>query len=171
MDMSKKNYISTLFVFLLFTTSLQAQTNEANSDLNYYESWEGTWHRVENGQLSDMPSFVVKRSLYPSAFEEYWMGAGGGFSMAWRAWDSRTQQWDFAWMSTDGLFQTWEGRKVDGIWYMYKTFIINGNEVLSRQAFIPKGVDELTRTSEHSTDGGKTWRLRFKEEYKKMNEG
>ena len=70
-------------------------------------------------------------------------------------------------MSTDGLFQIWEGKKVEGIWYMYKTFIIEGKEVFSRQAFIPQSDTSVIRTSEHSRDGGKTWILRFKEVYKK----
>lgn len=70
-------------------------------------------------------------------------------------------------MSTDGLFQIWEGKKVDGIWYIYKTFMIDGQEVLSRQAFIPENDTTVIRTSEHSSDNGKTWRLRFREIYKK----
>ena len=157
-------YTITFFAALLATSCFGQQTQ---IDSTYYAHWIGHWYKVTDGQLADSPTFVIKRGLYDSSFEEYWMGAGGDFSMAWRAWDCRTQQWDFAWMSTDGLFQTWEGRKVNDIWYMYKTFLINGEEVLSRQAFIPQGETELTRTSEHSTDGGETWHLRFSEEYKK----
>ena len=98
----------------------------------------GEWYQEVDGELGRKPTFVVERALYPSSFEEYWLGASGNFSMAWRAWDSRTQKWDFAWMSTEGLFQIWEGKKVNDIWYIYKIFIINEQEVLSHQAFIPK---------------------------------
>ena len=94
----------------------------------------------------------------------------GDFAKAWRAWDTRTKKWDFAWMSSDGLFQIWEGKKVDDIWYMYKTFILdNGEEVLSRQAFIPLNINVMERTSEHSKDQGKSWDLRFKERYLRGN--
>lgn len=52
---------------------------------------------------------------------------------------------------------------------MYKTFTINGEEVLSRQSFIPQKDGSVIRTSEHSKDGGKIWQLRFKEQYKKVD--
>lgn len=113
------------------------------------------------------PTFIVKRSLYKSSFEEVWIGAGGNYSITWRAWDTRTKKWDFAWMSTDELFQIWEGKKVDGIWYIYKTFIISDETILSRQAFIPLENNIMIRTSEHSRDNGKNWKMRFKEKYVK----
>ena len=165
--MSKtKHTLCTIGILLLSGTCL-AQSNVAKNDSTYYKSWVGEWYKIEEDQLSNQPTFVVKRGLYASSFEEYWMDAGGNFSMAWRAWDSRTRQWDFAWMSTDGFFQLWEGKKIDNIWYMVRTFIIDGKEVLSRQAFIPQAENELIRTSEHSRDNGKTWQLRFRETYRK----
>ncbi len=158
-----------LFLAATLLASMSFAQSNNSSDSTYYSSWIGEWYKVENDQISTQPTFIVKHGLYNSSFEEYWIGAGGNFSMAWRAWDKRTQQWDFAWMSTDGLFQLWEGKKVNGIWYMYKTFIINDKEILSRQAFIPKGNSELIRTSEHSSDGGQTWQMRFNETYRKRD--
>ena len=155
----------TLLIGIVLAQICSAQSNAPLADSTYYESWVGEWYKEVDGVLSNEPTFVVKRALYHSSFEEYWMGAGGNFSMAWRAWDTRTQKWDFSWMSTDGLFQLWEGKKVNGIWYMYKVFIINDQEVLSRQAFIPQNKTTLIRTSEHSKDNGKIWVLRFKEKY------
>lgn len=158
-----------LFLATTLLASMSFAQSSSTSDSTYYSNWVGEWYKFENDQLSNQPTFIIKRGLYNSSFEEYWIGAGGDFSMAWRAWDSRTQQWDFAWMSTDGLFQLWEGKKVEDTWYMYKTFIIDDKEILSRQAFIPQGKDELIRTSEHSTDNGETWRLRFSENYRKRD--
>ena len=158
----------TLFIGLAITPICVAQNQVTGSDSTYYDHWVGEWYQEVDGELHSEPTFVVKRALYHSSFEEYWMGAGGNFSIAWRAWDSRTRKWDFAWMSTDGLFQIWEGKKVDGIWYIYKTFMINDQEVLSRQAFIPENDRTVIRTSEHSSDNGKTWRLRFREIYKQQ---
>ncbi len=157
--------VLTLLIGIVFAQICFAQSHVPQNDSTYYDSWVGEWYKEVDGELSSVPTFVVKRALYHSSFEEYWMGAGGNFSMAWRAWDTRTQKWDFAWMSTDGLFQIWEGKKVNGIWYIYKIFIINDQEVLSRQAFTPQNDNTLIRTSEHSKDNGKTWRLRFTEKY------
>ncbi|MEO1051288.1 MAG: hypothetical protein AAFX87_11705 [Bacteroidota bacterium] len=165
--MTKSRRILFIFWLSLICFYAKAQTGLQTSDSTYYQHWIGKWYKFEGGNLANAPTFIVKRGLYHSSFEEYWIGAGGGFSTAWRAWDSRTQQWDFAWMSIDALFQLWEGKKIKGIWYMYRMFIIDEKEVISRQAFIPKGQNELVRTSEHSRDGGKTWQLRFKETYRK----
>ena len=163
----KKNSLLIFFATLFWTPYCIAQSNALTNDSLYYDHWVGEWYQEVDGALSSEPTFVVKRALYHSSFEEYWIGAGGNFSIAWRAWDTRTQSWEFAWMSTDGLFQNWEGKKLNGIWYMYKTFIINNQEVLSRQAFIPIDEKLLIRTSEHSKDNGQTWTLRFKETYRK----
>ena len=73
-----------------------AQEKTVTDDSLYYNDWVGMWYKEVDGQLDDEPTFVVKQALYSSAFEEYWMGAGGDFSMAWRAWDARTKKWDFA---------------------------------------------------------------------------
>jgi hypothetical protein len=142
----------------------QAVSDE--KDTNYYQDWVGEWYEVIEGQTNELPSFVVREALYPNSFEEVWMGKGGDFGKAWRAYDTRTKKWDFAWMSTDGIFQLWEGRKENGIWYIYRYFILdNGDKVLSRQAFIVNDKNHMKRTSEHSRDEGKTWILRFTEIY------
>lgn len=168
--MLKIKYIVILLGPLLLCEISFAQSYSDKPDSTYYDSWIGVWYKEVDGKIENSPTFVVTQGLYKAAFEETWMGAGGDFSKAWRAWDGRTKKWDFAWMSADGLFQIWEGKKIDGIWYMYKTFILDdGLEVLSRQAFIPKSNSTLVRTSEHSRDNGKTWQLRFKENYQKRN--
>lgn len=158
-----------LFILLIAANLTQtglAQNTE--NDKEYYKNWIGLWYKQIDNKTAYSPSFVVQQGLYKGSFEEVWMGAGGDFSKAWRAWDQRTKKWGFAWMSSDGLFQTWQGKKVNGIWYIYKTFTLNnGESVLSRQAFIPKGSATIIRTSEHSRDNGKTWVLRFKEKYVK----
>lgn len=155
-----------LFSGIILTQICIAQNHLINQEANYYDHWVGEWYKEVNGKVDKLPSFVVTQGLYRGSFEETWIGAGGSFSKAWRAWDNRTKKWDFAWMSVDGLFQIWKGKKVNDIWYMYNTFILdNGEEILSRQAFIPQGSSVLVRTSEHSKDNGKTWKLRFREKY------
>lgn len=164
----KSKKIFTLFICIGLIQISLGQNTTNDQDKKYYDDWAGLWYKEVNGKIASSPSFAVRQGLYKESFEETWIGAGGDFSKAWRAWDQRTKKWDFAWMSTDGLFQLWEGKKINGIWYMYKTFILaNRERILSRQAFIPKGNSIMIRTSEHSKDNGKTWKLRFKEKYVK----
>lgn len=164
----KKLYLIVFTLTMTFNTVFCQNTSKTN-DSEYYNDWEGMWYEVVDGKTNEFPSFVVTKSLYDSAFEEVWMqGKGGHYGKAWRAFDGRTKKWDFAWISTDGLFQLWEGKKIDDIWYIYKYFVLdNGEKVLSRQAFIINDRTHMTRTSEHSRDEGKTWALRFKEEFVK----
>jgi catechol 2,3-dioxygenase-like lactoylglutathione lyase family enzyme len=76
----------------------------------------------------------------------------------------------YTWVSDNGLYQVWEGRKADGNWFIYRPFDINGDNYLSRQAWIPEGPNRLMRISEKSYDDGKTWQLRFKEHFERAND-
>ena len=93
-------------IMLFQANIIFAQGNEPSDDSNYYKDWVGQWYEVIDGKTNEFPSFVVRKSLYYSSFEKVWMqGKGGHYCKAWRAWDGRTKKWNFAWISTDGLFQ------------------------------------------------------------------
>ncbi len=154
-------------LLVIFANKGIAQDQEDTDDSAYYNFWEGDWYQVVEGEIAETPRFKVRRGMYSSAFEESWEMEGYK-AKAWRAWDTRSKKWDFAWVADIGLFQIWEGRKIEGHWYIYRTFIIDGEEVLSRQAFIPETESTMIRTSEHSRDQGQTWSLRFRETYKKF---
>lgn len=159
-----KFYIFT-FLFIVFYQYSWAQ-KVTSKDSAYYDFWEGNWHQVVDGNVEPQPRFRVKRGIYHNAFEEQWQMESYK-AKAWRGWDSSSNRWTFVWVSELGHFQIWKEKKVGEHWYMFKTFNIDGEEVLSRQAFIPKNDSTLLRTSEHSRDGGTTWNLRFREIYRK----
>ena len=136
----------------------------------YFDFWPGDWHKVVDGERAKTVSFRVRRSVHPAAYIEDWTQVIDGktlTSIAIRAWDKTNERWMFTWVSDNGLYQVWEGRKTGDDWYIYKEFEIKGERYLSRQAWIPSGPNRLTRISEKSTDGGATWTLRFREEYVK----
>lgn len=64
------------------------------------------------------------------------------------------------WVSDNGLFQVWDGQEVGEDWYIVREFEIDGERFLSRQAWLPRGEDELIRVMERSFDGGKSWETR-----------
>jgi hypothetical protein len=51
----------------------------------------------------------------------------------------------FMWVSDNGLFQVWDGQEVGEDWYIVREFEIDGERFLSRQAWLPRGEDELIR--------------------------
>ena len=74
----------------------------------------------------------------------------------------------FVWVSDNGLFQVWEGKKFGDDWYIVREFEIDGDRFLSRQAWIPDEEDELVRVMERSFDNGHTWETRSRTRFKRI---
>lgn len=139
-------------------------------DAKYFEFWKGTWCVLKEDNTIDTTSyFKVKPSVNPAAFEEEWKFGSGMKSFAIRAWDKTNNKWGFVWVSGNGLFQVWDTRKVDGHWYIYKQFTVNGDTYMSRQSFILQPDGTVLRTSEKSYDE-KKWEVRFSQRLRKVSE-
>jgi hypothetical protein len=151
--------------------SLSALSQAPVADDHYYSFWVGSWHRVTDGLRDAEPSFLVSRGVNDAAFEEQWRLRGEKgellLSRATRAWDRATNRWMLSWVSAEGLFQVWEGRKVGADWYIYREFEQGGKRFWSRQAWIPDGANRVTRVMERSFDDGKTWEPRSRVTFEK----
>ena len=138
-------------------------------EAKYFDFWQGKWVVVRDDNTLDTTSyFIVKKSVNPASYVEEWHFSNGMSSFAIRAWDKTAGKWGFVWISDNGLYQVWDSRKVDGHWYIYKNFDVNGDKYLSRQGFIPQADGTVIRISEKSYDET-TWELRFKQKLKKIN--
>ncbi|HEX9892748.1 MAG TPA: hypothetical protein VGA78_02445 [Gemmatimonadales bacterium] len=139
------------------------------SDARYFDFWEGTWYRAVNGQPDTGGTrFIVRRGVHPASWEEEWrlrLDSTTVIAHALRSWDATKGRWGYVWVSSQGHFQVWEGRRVDGDWYIYRPFEFPADRYLSRQAWLPVGPGRVRRISQKSYDGGQTWELRFAEEY------
>lgn len=158
-----------IFQFVTFFSFAQDQKPLVlTEDASYYNFWEGTWFGLNNDNTLDSTlRFIVTRSVNASAFEEKWQFAKGSESFALRAWDKTNNRWGFVWISDNGLYQVWDTRKVNGHWYIYKEFTINGDTYLSRQGFLLQPDGTVLRVSEKTYDE-KTWELRFSQRLKKV---
>ena len=162
--------IMILYSLMLMEICLAQDTKPfiPEGDATYFDFWPGTWMEIkEDGSIDSTSHFRVTRSVNPSSFTEEWQFANGARSMAVRAWDKTNNKWGFVWVSDNGLYQVWDSRKVDGNWYIYKQFSINGDHYLSRQGFILQPDGTVLRISEKTYDE-KTWQLRFKQRLKKI---
>lgn len=138
-------------------------------EAKYFDFWEGKWVVMkEDNSLDTASYFIVKKSVNPASYVEEWHFANGMSSFAIRAWDKTEGKWGFVWISDNGLYQVWDTRKIDGNWYIYRNFDINGDKYLSRQSFIPQSDGTVIRVSEKSYDD-KRWELRFRQRLRKIN--
>ncbi|MGH9348101.1 MAG: hypothetical protein ACRD26_12645 [Vicinamibacterales bacterium] len=155
---------------LAVRTDLRAQDVRPfveSPDTLYYDFWVGRWADVTDGSTgAPVPVFIVTRGIHAGSLEETWSGVLK--ARAFRTWDKTASRWMHVWVSDNGLFQVWEGRKVGRDWYMFKDFDIDGDRYLSRQAILPRGDREAERVSERSDDGGRTWTLRFRQRLRRI---
>lgn len=175
--MIRKIFQTCLGIMLLFSAALiYGQTTGAappSPEKRFYDFWPGTWAKIINGRVDEKASsFHVTRSIHDAAFDEDWLLVNEKgevlLSKAIRAWDQVNNRWMFVWISDNALFQVWEGQKFGDRWYIVREFEAGGRKFLSRQAWWPEGSDRVVRISERSFDGGKTWEVRFREEYGRL---
>ena len=162
-----------LFVALTTVLASPGHTQDTlpliqSADTHYYDFWLGRWAVVKDGSLDSAgATFHVTQGVHPAALEETWSGTIA--ARAFRSWDKTAARWMHVWISANGLFQVWEGRKVGSDWYMFKEFDIAGDRYLSRQAILPRGPRTAVRISERSDNGGRSWQLRFREELRRLD--
>lgn len=153
-----------------FKTSYQQDMKPfiPEGDAKYFDFWEGTWCLLKDDNTVDSTvCFKVQRSVHPSAFTEEWGTLKDRSAVALRAWDKTNNKWGFVWVSANGLYQVWDTKKIDGNWYIYKQFTVEGDTYLSRQSFILQPDGTVLRISEKSYDE-KKWEVRFKQRLKKI---
>jgi hypothetical protein len=139
-----------------------------SADTAYYDFWVGTWFEEKDGVVDTAGTrFSVVPSIHSAAFEERWrlvLDDGTQLhSTALRAWDKTAGRWMYTWVSDNGLYQVWEGRKDHHGWWIYRRFDVNGDRYLSRQGFLPQPDGSVLRISQKSYDEGSTWELRFQQ--------
>lgn len=165
----KQSVCATFLFFGMIQMSFAQDQNPlvVTPDATYFNFWKGHWFALKDDNSIDSTiRFEVTQGVHQAAFEERWH-FGNAYSFALRSWDKSNNKWGFVWISDNGLYQVWDTRKVDGHWYLYKEFTINGDTYMSRQGFIPQADGTVLRVSEKSYDE-KKWELRFSQRLKKM---
>jgi hypothetical protein len=161
---------SLIFVtFNFFAHGQDIKSFKPEGEAKYFDFWVGTWYQLkEDNSLDSTTYFKVVTSVNPSSFLEEWHFAGMS-SIAVRAWDKTNNKWGFVWVSDNGLYQVWDTKKVNGNWYIYKQFTVDGDTYISRQGFLRQVDGTVLRISEKSYDGEK-WELRFQQHLKRVSE-
>lgn len=163
--------IACVSLILLFQSSrvLGQSVASDSADLRYYDRWPGTWYRVTGDVVDSLPTFEVKRGPGNSFLESWYLTIDGRRtpSFGLRAWDAETRSWRLVWVADPELYQIWDGLKLTDGWYIMRRFGAGERAFLSRQAWIPQSSDRMLRTVERSTDGGKTWTVRYRDVFQR----
>lgn len=140
-----------------------------STDIHYYDQWPGAWYRVEGNRVDSLPTFEVRRGPGNSFLEDWYLVIDGvrSHSFGLRSWDAQSRAWRLVWVAAPDHFQIWDGRKEPDGWYVIRTFGEGVSTFVSRQAWIPQGPDRLLRTIERSTDGGRTWTVRNRDQFQR----
>lgn len=120
------------------------------------ETPEASWNEGDD-------TFTFRKILDGAGiFAEWYFNRGTGTDPAYThgiyvsAFDEMTGTWSFYYLSHRNAMY-YRGRKENGQWYFYKTFTVDGEEMLQRQSWTPVDSSGLLRKIENSWDGGATW--------------
>ena len=167
-----RTLFATTLVLLVVASGARGQqaAPSDSSDVHYYDRWPGVWHRVPGNVVDSLPTCEVRRGPGNSFLEEWSLVVDGKRSPSFglRSWDPATKTWKLVWVADPDHFQIWDGIKQPNGWYVTRQFGEGASAFLSRQAWIPQGEDRLLRTIERSTDGGRSWTVRYRDVYQRL---
>jgi len=162
------------FIFLsalcLFFASSYAQEELGTAFDFWVGEWDLTWDEA-NGDVGKGTNHIIK-ILDGKVIQENFEATEGknkgfkGTSLS--VFNPRNETWHQAWADNQGGYFDFTG-KVDGNKkiFMTENKTINGNLVVQRMVFYDISNDQLTWDWESSNDGGETWKLNWRINYRK----
>lgn len=171
MKKTLNNNLRCLIFILLFAGFSFAQDINpcANIEIKAFDFQIGVWQN-KNGTSQH----EIKKILGGCGIQEIWKKDGLENAFALKTFDSGRhnangeQKWFYSWTAA-GFHQIWEGRKEEGQWRFYREWINEGQKVLSRTYWNLLPDSSIDRIVEQSLDGGKSWKLHFKENFTRKN--
>ncbi|MGE0353947.1 MAG: hypothetical protein AB7I33_07045 [Gemmatimonadales bacterium] len=118
--------------------------------------WVGTW-RVEGEDGGGMST--VTTDLGGCLFEERYRGTGGVSAIAWTYYDVLEGSWYRTYADDRGAWRQFRGDLDDGVLVLRAT-----DDSVTRLRVAPRG-GGIAMVSEHSTDGGISWRIVGEQRY------
>jgi hypothetical protein len=135
--------------------------------------WELSWPGDQPGAV-DHGTNSIRRTLDGCVVEENFSAERSG-SLRGRSlslFDSSAAQWKQTWVDNEGSYLDFNGEFKNGQMIFARELTRNGQRVQQRMVFKNIAADELDWSWEASTDGGKTWQVKWPIHYKrKANTG
>ena len=167
----KKHLIILIIIFYSFPTYAQEEPSAA------FDFWVGKWALTwdeGNGGVGKATNNIVK-ILDDKVIQENFEileGAQKGFKgTSISVYNPKTQSWHQAWADSQGSYFDFVG-EIEGDKKIFKTRMVekDGKKIIRRMVFHDIRQDGMTWDWESSDDGGKSWKLLWHINYKKVNE-
>jgi len=138
-----------------------------------FDFWIGDWNVTSNlNGGAQAGKSHVERILGQCVIFENWTGRfGSGKSL--NAWNPDLECWQQTWMDDAGHVTNYgHGRLVDGaMQFLAEDKNPAGKWVRRRLTFYPLGPDEVRQLGERSEDEGKTWKVDYDLDYRRVGPG
>lgn len=160
----------TLFCVLL-SVVLQAQDNKEEWYSFWIGKWQVTWDEGD-GKIGSGTNHVV-RILDGKVIQENFsvtFGANKGYlGTSLSVYNPTSQQWHQGYADNQGAYFNFIGDKM-GDKYVFKTLPVvkEDKEIIQRMVFYDITPSSLTWDWESTQDGGRTWKLNWRVNYKKI---
>jgi hypothetical protein len=153
--------------FLVFPIFAGAEGCVDSADYRLLDFWLGEWNVYLNGHLAGTNR--IEKILDGCAVLEHWKDVEGneGKSLFYR--DPATGSWKQVWVTDTGSMKekSWKSTAPDGsVLFQGEVAVPGGKRVQDRTTLYPAG-RVVRQVIEHSTDGGKTWRVVFEGDYRR----
>lgn len=162
--------VISLFCFL-FSVMLHAQNNKEEWFGFWVGKWEVSWDEGD-GKVGSGTNHVV-RILDGKVIQENFSvtsGANKGYlGTSLSVYNPATMQWHQGYADNQGSYFNFIGDKV-GDKYLFKTLPVvkEGKEIIQRMVFYDITPGSLTWDWESTQDGGKTWKLNWRVNYRRI---
>jgi len=161
-----------LFLMCWSTFHLQGQDDEdATKNYDFWlGKWEATWDEG-NGKVGKGTNYV-HTTLDGKVIQENFEileGQNKGFKgKSFSVYNPRKKEWRQAWADNQGGYYDFTGEKIgDKRYFKTAVFKQGDKEIIQRMVFYNIQQDSMTWDWELSVDGGKTWQLSWRINYKK----
>jgi hypothetical protein len=158
----------TLFSFFISTLAFSQATADSSLFDFWVGKWEVTWNNP-NGTTGKAVNNIVK-ILDGKVIQENFVdpSPGGLKGTSISVFNSQTKVWHQAWADNQGGYYDLEGGTENGIKYFRtKMREINGQKSFQRMKFYNITPNSFTWDWESTSDGGQTWTLQWRLNYKK----
>ncbi len=163
-----------LLLILLSAISISTTAQSlSSSDSTLFDFWVGNWELTwtnASGEIAHGTNHIVRILDNRVIQENFLSGDGKLKGMSLSVYNSQNKTWHQAWADNTGSYFDFVGKaEGDKRIFMTKMKEVKGKKIIQRMVFYNIKKDTLTWDWEMSNDGGDSWQLQWRINYKRKS--